>query len=357
MRLPLSDWNLFVADLIMVLLTGAVLILADRYYIFNQILLALLPIRTAVVFLMFRRLMRPVPRWGLIIALLSFELVLGFTNFFAGFREPLIMLTLCTIEVFDYRRGSHWVRIAALGGLIIATGLLWTEIKSDFRSRWTSDEFANSQSQRLQALNEDVSNWRQRSTGDPWAGADAFVDRIWTIRYPALALRRVPSAVPHANGALLSAVIMNLLQPRILFPDKPDMPSDSLKVREYAGVWVAGPEQNTSIAFGYVAESYVDFGIPLMFMPIFLCGTLWGALLQWLRNKFHHEELSIGATVLLGWSILYLFERSWLMLLGFGLTMFLTVGGLALAADRLIPILLRKRSLLRGSAPRSLNAA
>src|ERR1039458_7387224 len=34
MRLPLSAWHLFVADLIMVLLTGAGLILADRYSIF-----------------------------------------------------------------------------------------------------------------------------------------------------------------------------------------------------------------------------------------------------------------------------------------------------------------------------------
>jgi len=347
-QLPLSDGGLVGVVLTTALLAEVVLILADRYYTFNQILLALLPVRTAVVFLLFRRLMRPAPRWGLILLVLGFEVVLGFTSYFAAFKDPLMMLALCLIEVFDYRRESHWVRMAVLAGFMVAASVLWTGIKSDIRSHW-NDDFASSRLERLQALGEAVGNWQPRSGSDPWAGTDALVDRMWAIRYPALALSRVPNDVPHTNGALLREVVLHVLQPRILFPDKAGKPSDSLKVREYAGVWVAGDEQDTSIAFGYVAESYVDFGIPLMFIPIFLCGALWGALLQWLRRAIQYEELAIGVTALLGWVNLYQFERSWFMLLGFGLTMVLAVGGLALLVDRVIPLLARQRSVFPGS--------
>lgn len=342
-NLPFSDSSLIVVDLAMVLLASVVLFMADRYYLFNQILLAVLPARIAVVFLLFRRLMRPSPHWGIIAVLLGFEVALGFTNFFSAFREPLIMLALCVIEVFDYKRESHWVRIAVVGSLIIATGVLWTEIKPAFRAHWTGDTFAISQTERFRALDDVLSNWRQQSGRDPMTGADAFVERVWAIRYPALALARVPDEVPHTRGALLWQVIRYRLEPRFLFPDKPNKPSDSLKVREYAGVWVAGEEENTSIAFGYVAESFVDFGIPLMFVLVFLLGAMWGGILQWLRKTIHFEELGIAVTALLGWVNLYQFERSWLMTLGFGLTMVLVIGVLAVITDRTIISLSSRR--------------
>jgi hypothetical protein len=54
-------------------------------------------------------------------------------------------------------------------------------------------------------------------------------------------------------------------------------------------VWVAGPESGTSIAFGYAAESYVDFGIPWMFLPVAAYGALMGVAYRWtsgvIRNR------------------------------------------------------------------------
>ena len=51
---------------------------------------------------------------------------------------------------------------------------------------------------------------------------------------------------------------------------------DSIRTRQYAGVNVAGAEEGASIGLGYMAESYVDFGPYLMFVPIFLLAVLFG---------------------------------------------------------------------------------
>src|SRR4029077_12105570 len=89
---------------------------------------------------------------------------------------------------------------------------------------------------------------------DIWTTADALVERMWAIYYPALALERVPEVIPHTDGTILAAALTHIVTPRVFFPDKPELPSDSESVRKYSNVRVAGRETNTSIAFGYSIE-------------------------------------------------------------------------------------------------------
>ena len=42
-----------------------------------------------------------------------FEVALGFTGYFANFREPMILAAIASLEVFDSKRrytGSPWAR-------------------------------------------------------------------------------------------------------------------------------------------------------------------------------------------------------------------------------------------------------
>src|SRR5439155_11151925 len=105
--------------------------------------------------------------------------------------------------------------------------------------------------------------------------------------------------------------VEHILTPRVFFPDKPIVTSDSELVRRYAGVWVAGVEQNTSIAFGYAAESYVDFGVPMMFLPIAVFGFAMGLAYAALVRTVLHKELQVASVTVIFWLSLYLFERSW----------------------------------------------
>jgi NhaP-type Na+/H+ and K+/H+ antiporter len=112
-------------------------------------------------------------------------------------------------------------------------------------------------------------------------------------------------------------------------------------------VWVAGPEENTSIAFGYAAESYVDFGVPLMFLPILIYGLLMGLAFQWWLRLIRIRELAIPLVVVMFWLALYLFERSWAKTLGGAGTLMIYLGGATYLVDRLVLWLGSTRSGLR----------
>ena len=164
---------------------------------------------------------------------------------------------------------------------------------------------------------------------------ETLVDRLWAIKYPAMALERVPFIIPYTDGQIMHDALVHIVTPRFLNPDKPDLISDSELVRKYAGAAVAGSESNTSIAFGYAAESYVDFGIPAMFIPIFGFGMLMGMVYAWLLNAIRFRELGVALVTVIFWLSLYLFERSWANTLGYALSMVAYLGVPLVILDRL----------------------
>ena len=134
----------------------------------------------------------------------------------------------------------------------------------------------------------------------------------------------------------MQAALRHIVTPRILFPDKGLVASDSEMVRKYSGVFVASTEEGTSIAFGYAAESYVDFGLPWMFVPSILFGIVMGLAYRAVFRVIHHRELAVGLACVVFWLALYLFERSWLKTLGLSGTLFIFVGGLVFVMDRML---------------------
>jgi hypothetical protein len=269
-----------------------------------------------------------------VLLLLAFEVVLGFTGYFSGFKEPMLLAALAMLEAFDTRRTSHWV----FGGTLFATlafaCVMWMGVRSEFRQDLDGDLGASSRSERLARMQALVTDWLGQRNDRAIDDLDRLVDRAWPIYYPALAIARVPTVLPYTDGELMSATITHLMTPRILFPNKPDLPSDSEMVRQYSGVYVAGPERNTSIAFGYAAESYIDFGTPLMFVPVLVFGVIMGAAYRWFLRVIAHRELAISLVTCIFWVNLYLFERSWAKTLGFAFTMMIYLGLVAYIVDR-----------------------
>ncbi|MBM3778639.1 MAG: hypothetical protein FJW23_10455 [Acidimicrobiia bacterium] len=315
--------------------TGALTELAYQLPGIGQALVAISVARLGVVALILRRIVRPVFRWELITVLLAFETVIGFTGYFSGFKEPMLLAALALFEVFDRRRVGHWVTAGSLALGLGMAFVMWIGVRDQYRRDFVDDaSFASSRSARLERMQALFTDWfaqrEDRFTGD----TDKLVDRAWVIYYPALALERVPSVLAHTNGEIMETALLHLVTPRLLFPNKPGLVSDSLKVRRYSGVWVAGAEENTSIAFGFAAESYVDYGLPWMFIPMFVFGLLMGVTYEWFLRLIHHRELAVALVMCLFWVNLYLFERSWAKMLGTTLTMFITVGGLAYVFDR-----------------------
>jgi hypothetical protein len=262
--------------------------------------------------------------------------LLGFTGYFAGFREPMMIAAMAVTGAFDRRKVKHWVVLGAVGVVMLVTGVGWTGIKKDYRGGFEEEAFAASREARLDRVAALSSEWFERSPSEIVSDIELFVDRLWAVYYPALALDFVPAVQPHENGALLWRAVLHVFTPRLLFPDKPELESESEMVRKYAGVWVAGADENTSIAFGYAGESYVDFGVPLMFLPVLAYGLLMGTAYQWWFRLIRRRELATAAAVVIFWLALYLFERSWIRMLGPSLTLFGYLGGAVFLLDRFL---------------------
>ena len=299
----------------------------------TQFLLVFNRVRYVLLFFLITRLARPKPRFAAIGAVLLLEVGLGFTGFFADFREPLLITGLAIFGGMDRRKISTWTTIGAIAFLTVASAFVWTAIKPIVRKSYVSN------SSTIGKLNSAVNAAASTvSTGESFIvfHGDTLVSRLWAVYYPSLALKRVPMVTPYENGAILMAAVDNVLTPRLFNPDKPAIPSQSDEVRKYAGVWVRGRESNTSIAFGYVGESYVDFGVPWMFAPIFLYGLFIGVAYRLLIARIRHAELRAGLTIVVVWSMLGSYETSWVMMIGPAITILAVLGGGALVLDRFL---------------------
>ena len=212
-------------------------------------------------------------------------------------------------------------------------GVLWIGIRSPLRE--SSDANAGlSVSERLRFSASLAQSWMDGDKDEKLKAVDNFVDRMWDVYYPALALARVPSVLPHTDGALLMGALQHVLTPRILVPNKADIESDSLQVRRYTGIYVAGPEQNTTISFGYPIQGYIDFGIPGLFVPVFLYALFNGLAYRFFLRAIRHRELAVSVVTVIFWMSLYAFNRSWPKMLGLSLTMMVYLGGFTLLVDR-----------------------
>ncbi|MCW8137914.1 MAG: hypothetical protein KIT58_03325 [Planctomycetota bacterium] len=255
---------------------------------------------------------------GLVLAV---EIALGLTGYFSEFSRPVLLVIIVLLD--RYRRGMREAGIGALALVVMLGGLalVWTGIKRDVRSSYSDSE---SRLDRLGRVYDRSAHFLEE--GDLVDVVDRLVSRAWELEYPARVLQRVPRLIPHEDGALLITAIRHVTMPRALFPDKPRLKNDSELVRRYAGVRVAGEESGTSIGLSYVAESYIDFGMPGMFVPLFAFGLLVGALLGALGDRILDPRLRAAVITVLVSVSLNKFEVPWTKVLGSSLTSIVVVG-------------------------------
>jgi hypothetical protein len=298
----------------------------------TQGVLAITYIRFALFYLILRRLVY-MRRWFQATGFVALELTLGLTGFFAEFREPLFIAVVVIAEQFDHRRAVHWLALTAVGAVMLLTGVLWIGIRSPLRA--DADQLSHlTLLQRLDYTTSLAQSWAAGGAEAKMEAVDNFIDRMWDVYYPALALARVPEVVPHTNGDIMQTALQHVLTPRILVPDKKDVESDSLQVRRYAGVNVAGPEQNTTISFGYPIQSYIDYGIPIMFVPVLVYALFMGVAYRCFLRLLMHREISVAVVTVIFWMALYAANKSWAKLLGLSLTLLIYLGGFTFLIDR-----------------------
>jgi hypothetical protein len=346
--LPWTTYRIAVTYGITVAISGALQETAWTMSGLTQVILVFSRVRYVFLFFLITRLSKPRVRIPLITAIVLTEVVLGFTGFFADFREPLVIIGVAMFGTMDRKKAGSWLIVGSIALLALGSALIWTSVKSIVRQQYIESVSA---SQRLNTI-ATVTGSTLTLGAEKWKGeTDHLVSRIWSVYFAGLAYKRVPDVIPFEDGAILRGAIENVVVPRLFFPEKAVLPSSSDEVRKYSGVWVEGRETNTSFAFGYVGESFVDFGLPFMFLPIFILGLVLGFGYYWLNTRIVFDELRVGVTIVIFWATMGLYESSWVMIIGPSITIFTVLGGGSVLLDKVLRSSTRKSGLRSRTPP------
>lgn len=251
---------------------------------FSQLIYAVLAMRLSLFVLLWQLIVRQ--RRGLrrgLIAL-TFVLIPMLASTMSGFKVLFFMifvLIVGEIRLGQVRRlNLRQRRLAILAGALVsglvAIGVVWQgAVKPVWRTTVVEGDTITHVQKFIEVSGAAIGQL-------DWAtGAGSLLERIGSIDQFARVLRRVPALIPHEHGRLSGEAVRHVLVPRFLDPDKPALDSSAM-TRRYAGIAIGGL---TSIGIGYMAQFYVDFGVPGMFAAIFfygiLIGFLYAALVLW----------------------------------------------------------------------------
>jgi len=318
----------------------------------RQIVLALSGIKWAGLFVLaYSALaMRQGLCWLVLVA--GIELLLGMSGFFGEFR--LVLFVLLTAAIAAARRPYQSGPIVAIVlGAVLTLGLavFWSAVKipyRDFLNQGTGAQVVlQPLDERLGFLADEAINFDGRKFA---IGYELLLARLSYIDFLAVTMERVPEVLPHEGGALLGGAVWHVLTPRILFPDKPDVPSDTLITAHYTGLANAvSADANTSISIGYLGELYIDFGVGGALLACFLMGLACGRCYRMIRDHPRTPMLinyGLCTTVALSLSS---FEIALIRLVG----TFLMVMATTLLLQRLIWPVLLSSGYSRASSRRS----
>ena len=84
-----------------------------------------------------------------------------------------------------------------------------------------------------------------------------------------------------------------------------------------------------------------------MFVPVFFLGIFMGLAYRFFLQAIHNRELAVGFVATVFWLCLYLFERSWVKMLGFSGTLMIYAGLATVMVDRYLMRLSASRRTVR----------
>lgn len=184
---------------------------------------------------------------NVLVAVFAFEVLIGMTGFFAEFKNSILALLVAALVARPKLGAGALVQAAAAGILLIAVGVFWSAVKTDYRSYVNQGTGAQvvlvSLSGRLNFISNEAFNF---SFADAQLGFERLVARHGYIDYLAQTMEFVPDGHPHENGALTEAVVSHITIPRVFFPGKPPLPNDTEIMARYTGQ-VMTWDGNTSI--------------------------------------------------------------------------------------------------------------
>lgn len=206
---------------------------------------------------------------------IALEIVLGFASFFSDFKTVIFYVLVLHLTFMTTVTTKKLIISLGLGIMVFFAVLFWSGVKSEYRIFLSKGSGKQSvQVSNNEALNKlyELSNTNKSSFETQ---VSVILSRLQATENFALTIDRVPAIIPYQNGRNWAQTFEFVLTPRIINPNKPVL-DFSQKVTKYTGIEHAGFAQGTSFSLGYFVDSYVDFGLYGMMVPLFLLGIFLG---------------------------------------------------------------------------------
>lgn len=290
------------------------------FFGFGEVFHALSLLRDSFIFILIYIYYRKTNSLKVPLLLLSGEVLLSFFSFFSSFKDIIFSFSVSFLY-FPLKFTLKQTIAGVIGvGFTLYLLLTWQAVKSEYRKFLNGGEKSQAVVvQRKDALNKfyELALNANLFDSEMWYGS---IDRLSYIEFFSQATDNVPKIIPFENGRIWKDNITHVLVPRYLKPNKKVI-NDSEMINKYCTTKVAGAEVGVSFSLGFLAESYIDFGYVLMFIPVFLLGMFFGFIYKIILrySKSHMWACAFVAPLwvyfscngtpgakILGWLIMYL---------------------------------------------------
>lgn len=228
----------------------------------TQIILAFIYIRLLALYLFSAQSFSDRKDLSRMVPVIIAELAISALNGIASYQLPILVVLAAALNLQKKVRVGQLLTAALLFSLLFWASLVWTAIKPEYRNFLTT---ANpSVQERLLWI------WNSTTDINYVAAFGKFADRVGYIDLYAAALPRLDGVETH----FYYDALLNMIQPRILFPDKAAL-DDTRITTELTGIPF---DANTSVSIGYVAQAHADFGWPGMLLAVCIIGAILGRI-------------------------------------------------------------------------------
>lgn len=241
-----------------------------------QVLIAVVALRWAFYFMLcYASFVRGAAAGRFFTLAFGIELALSIGGYFSEFRTVFLCTIFAAFASGLRLTARMQAGLAVLVTALFCLGVIWTSVKMDYRqfvSEGRAEQIVTvDYVTRIAKLGELTANLDSTSIT---VGVDHLIRRLSYVSFLSVVLGYVPDHVPHENGALLADAVSRPFLPRALFPQKSAI-DDTARTNFYTG-GLAGDSEATSISLGYIAETYIDFGVTGMMLALLGIGTAYG---------------------------------------------------------------------------------
>jgi hypothetical protein len=282
-RFPI--WRLFVLYLALVAYEQFLPAFAGLFGPLSEILVPAAEVKWVLVFILGYACIRRGKGYQYLTVAVALEFVLGI-GYFSGFKTVFLFLAVI-IFAAQVKVSGRTIAVAAVfaGGLLLL-GSIWMSIRGEYRTylnQGTGQQAVRVST--MESLQKAYTLAANVSVQEAVQNVEVVALRLTYIEFLAAAMDHVPDRRAHSEGGIWGQAVQHVLMPRLLFPGKAVLPSDSERTMKYTGIHFAGRARGTSVSMGYMAESYIDFGRYGMFFPILLLGLGWGAIYNFFVSR------------------------------------------------------------------------